>query len=143
MSEQIVRKKRQRVSFSLWNNVCKALFDQFQLLFLWIPRYLISGVLLNIIVWSLSDVTVIYLLKKWWRSFTPRLSEFEIYNNATLIFQNRPVSRLFTNIFYNLNFAEYQKCLFSWFLVKIRYYDFRKKSYFDYEPNCHLKNTFK
>ena len=63
MSEQIVRKKRQRVSFSLWNNVCKALFDQFQLLFLLIPWFLISEILLDIIVWSLLHVTVIYLLK--------------------------------------------------------------------------------
>ena len=40
---------------------------------------------------------------------TPGLSEFEILNNETLIFQNRPVSRLFTNIFHNLNFAEEHK----------------------------------
>ena len=40
---------------------------------------------------------------------TPRLSEFEILNNATSIFQNRPVSTLLKNIFYNLNFAEEAK----------------------------------
>ena len=40
------------------------------------------------------------------KHLTPRLSEFEILNNANLIFQNRPISRLFTNLFYNLDFAE-------------------------------------
>ena len=37
---------------------------------------------------------------------TPRLSGVEKLHATTLIFQNWSVSRLFTNIFYNLNFAE-------------------------------------
>ena len=40
---------------------------------------------------------------------TLRLSEFEILNDTALIFQNRPVSWLFTNIFYNLIFGEEHK----------------------------------
>ena len=40
---------------------------------------------------------------------TPRLSDFEILNVATLIIQNWPVSRVFQNIFYILNFDEEYK----------------------------------
>ena len=40
---------------------------------------------------------------------THRLSEFEILNDVTIIIQNWPVSRLNTNIFYNLNVADEHK----------------------------------
>ena len=46
--------------------------------------------------------------EKYKHGLTPRLSGFEILNDATLIFQNwrinTRISRLFTNIFYNSNF---------------------------------------
>ena len=41
--------------------------------------------------------------------FNLRLSGFEILNDSILIFQTWPIYRLFTNIFYNPNFAEEDK----------------------------------
>ena len=43
------------------------------------------------------------------RLLTPRLSEFEILNDTTLIFHNWSVSRLFTSTFFNKIFVFWQE----------------------------------
>ena len=39
-------------------------------------------------------------------TFNPQVAGFENVNEINLIFQNWPISMIFTNIFYTLNFAE-------------------------------------
>ena len=77
------------------------------------------------------------------QSLTPRLSGFAILKDTTLIIQNWLVSRIFANISQDLNYAEEHIWQFSYFFVKIRYYDLREKSYFNYKPNIYLKSQIK
>ena len=94
------------------------------------PTFVANARKLTDLILSLGGaVGVVWLNQRnrWDESFTyiyltPRLSEFELFNKTYIIFPNRPVSRLFTYISYNLNFAEEHKWLFS----KIRNYDFGK-----------------